>query len=40
MISASESDNVNIVIQTGGANKWNKPIIESDRIGRYISVAE
>lgn len=36
MISASESDNVNIVIQTGGANKWNKPIIESDRIGRYI----
>ena len=36
MISASESDKVNIVIQTGGANAWNKPAIEADRIGRYI----
>ena len=36
MISASESDKVNIVIETGGANAWNKPSIASDRIGRYI----
>lgn len=36
MISAGESDNVNIVIQTGGSYKWNKPAIQSDRIGRYI----
>ena len=36
MIPASESDKVNIVIETGGANAWNKPSIASDRIGRYI----
>ena len=36
MISASESDKVNIIIQTGGANGWNKPAIAADRIGRYI----
>lgn len=35
MISASESDKVNIVIQTGGSVAWNKPAIEADRIGRY-----
>ena len=36
MISANESENVNIVIQTGGSNKWNKQNVESNRIGRYI----
>ena len=36
MISGSECDNVNIIIQTGGAYRWNKPCIDKDKIGRYI----
>ena len=36
MISASESDNVNIIIQTGGSYAWNKPSIDPEKIGRYI----
>lgn len=36
MISANESENVNIVIQTGGSNSWNKQNIDPNRIGRYV----
>ena len=36
ILSATESDKVNIVIQTGGSYSWNKPNIDSDKIGRYI----
>lgn len=36
IISASESKDVNIVIQTGGSFSWNKQNIESNRIGRYV----
>ena len=36
MIAAKESDNVNIVIQTGGARTWKGNGISNSQIGRYV----
>ncbi|MBE5935871.1 MAG: hypothetical protein E7262_08805 [Lachnospiraceae bacterium] len=36
MIAAQESDNVNIVIQTGGARTWRGNGISNSQIGRYV----
>ena len=36
MIAANESENVNIVIQTGGARTWRGNGISNSQIGRYV----
>ena len=35
MIAANESDNVNVIVQTGGARTWKGNGISSTQIGRY-----
>lgn len=36
MLNASPSDDITVILQTGGANEWQGFDIEADRISRYV----
>lgn len=40
MVDAQYSENVNVVIQTGGSSSWYEDIVPSNKIARYVKTAD